>query len=491
MSDVDNKHILALQEQIRKNLAFRDQVLREKSVDNLWVFNRYILDVERDKQPLGTFHKELCQFVEEEKTVKKLGLLPRGHLKTTLTTIGYLTQQIVKNPNVRILILSGTWQLAVDSLSEIKRHITANQNILRIWGNLAEGNTEWSQDRITLTRTNHNVKGPTVWAAGIESNLIGSHPDIIVMDDIVTRENTETLEQIDKVKLRYKDALDLLEPRGQLIIIGTRYTYNDFYSWIIEKNEKNNNFRIMKKRAFIGDMQTGQDFQALWPEKFTREELLERLQEKGPYEFYSQYCNEPTSAEDADFKKEWFNYYDPEEYRGAKMHTVMCVDPAISEKKSADYTAIGVFAADQWQNHFVKDLFRGHWKVDKIIDAIFYVYNLHHPQAIVLETIAYQKALSYILQLEMQKRGVFLPIIEKQYHDRTKEERIRALQPLYAAGKVYHQKDLSLTRYFEEELLQFPRGAHDDMIDTFAMSLDHLVPPMQRKSNRYHSKYLY
>lgn len=488
---VSNKYILGLQEQIRKNLEFRHNLLREEGRNRLWIFNKFILEVEKGKQQLAPFHKLLCQFIEEERTMKKLMLLPRGHLKTSLGTIGYSTQQIIKNPNIRILLLNGTWQLAVDSLSEIKKNLTSCPMILELYGDLTQNNTEWSQDRITLQRTDTNIKGPTVWAAGIDSNLIGSHPDLIIMDDIVTRENTETIEQIDKVKLRYKDAIDLLEPGGQLLIFGTRYTYNDFYSWIIEKQSEHKNFLMMIKRAYIGDLQEGQDFQALWPEKFTREELLVRLEEKGPYEFHSQYNNDPVSVGDADFKQEWFKYYDPEDYRGSKMNTVMAVDPAISEKKSADYTAIGVYGADQFQNHFIKGIYRGHWKVSQIIENIFYVYEMYHPNAIILETIAYQKALAYVLQLEMAKRGMYLPIIEKPYHDKTKEERIRALQPLYAAGKVFHNKNLPMNRFFEEELLQFPRCAHDDLIDTFAMALDYIRPPRKNDRQRFHHKYLY
>lgn len=487
----DNKYVRELQEQLLKNLELQNTLLREEAKNKLFIFNKFVLDVEKGKQPLSNFHRDLCRFIEEEKRMKKLCLLPRGHLKSTLITIGYSTQQIIKNPNIRILILNATWQVAVDFLTEIKRNLTQSENLLRLYGDVTQNNTEWSQDRITLARTDTNIKGPTVWATGIDSNLTGTHPDIIIMDDVVSRENTQTIEQIDKVKLRYRDALDLLEPGGQLIIIGTRWTYNDFYSWIIEKQSENKNFLTMIKRSYIGDLKQGNDFAALWPEKFTREELLERLQEKGPYEFHAQYNNDPVSEENADFKREWFQYYDPEEYRGARMNTVMTIDPAISEKKSADYTAIGVFAADQFQNHFIKDLYRGHWKVDKIVEAIFYVYSLHHPQAIVLETIAYQKALAYILQLEMRKRGIFLPIVEKAYHDRTKEERIRALQPLYASKKVFHNKNLSLNRYLEEELLQFPKGAHDDLADVFAMALDQLVPPPVHRRERYHQRYLY
>lgn len=488
-----NKYNQALIDQITQQQAAYDMLLKQRAKEELFIFNRYILQMEKGKDKLAAVHRELCEFIENDKRKKKLLLIPRGHLKSTLITIGYATQQIVKNPNIRILILNATWQLAVDFLTEIKRNLQESPELIRLYGSLAEGAPEWSSDRILIKRTDMNIKGPTVWAAGIDSNLTGSHPDLIIMDDVVSRDNTQTIEQIEKVKLRYKDALDLLEPTGQMIVIGTRWTHNDFYSWILDRdNPVNKNFQTLLKRAYAGNLETGQDFRALWPEKFTRDVLLDRRNEKGMYEFSAQYMNNPVSDEEATFHKSDFQYYDLEEYRYSKMNTVMALDPAISLKKQADYTAIGVFGADQFANFFIKDLARGHWKPSQIIDAIFILAELWHPSAIIVETIGYQKALAYALQLEMQKRGRYLPIVEKQYHDRTKEERIKQLQPLYQAKKVFHRKDTILTPYFEEELLHFPRGAHDDMIDTFAMALDILVPPKQNSTRqRYNRRYLY
>jgi len=465
--------------------------LKQKALDSLWIFNRHVLDVEKDKASLGLFQKELCNFIQENTKKKKLILIPRGHLKSTLVTIGYSVQQIVKNPNIRILILNATWQMAVDFLTEIKRHLTQNQLLIDLFGNIADSPPEWSQDRITVKRTNMNIKGPTVWATGIESNLTGSHPDLIILDDVVSRDNTQSREMIEKVILRYKDSLDLLEPGGQLIVIGTRWTDSDFYSWILEKeNNISESYDIFLKQSYTGDLYLGEDFHPLWGEKFNRKELQDRQREKGWYEFSAQYQNNPVPDEDADFKKEWFQYYHVEEYRGAKMNSVLTIDPAISLKKEADFTAMAVTAIDQFRNLFVKDLVRGHWKPSNIIDMIFYLFELWHPHAVLVETVSYQKALAYALQDEMRKRGRFLPVLEKSYQERTKAERIRALQHLYEKKAVYHRKELKLTPYLEDELRKFPRGKHDDLADVVAMSLDYLTPPVQTKT-RYHHKYLY
>lgn len=490
----ENSTIQQLRILQREQQATLDALLKTKSLEDLYIFNKYILGVEQNKEPLAQFHRDLCDFVTNDTHKKKLILIPRGHLKSTLITIGYSTQRIVKNPNTRILILNATWQMAVDFLTEIKRSLENNEWIQRLWPEIHEAvmnRQEWSQDRITIARSDTNIKGPTVWATGIDSNLVGSHPDLIIFDDVVNRDNTTTREQVEKVILRYKDALDLLEPGGQLVVIGTRWSEGDLYSWMMDKDAGIlKSYDVMIQKAYSGNIETGEDFKPLWPEKFTLKELQDRLREKGWYEFSAQYMNNPVPSEDADFKREWFQYYDIEEYRGKEMRTVLTIDPAISLDKDADNTAMTCVGIDSFTNLFIKDLVRKRMKPSEIIDTIFRLYELWHPQMIIIETIAFQKALAYALREEIQKRQRFLPIMEINTHEKSKDQRIRGLQPVYMNKKVYHRKDHLLTPYLEEELCTFPRGRHDDMIDALSMSLDFLTPP-KVKQKRYRHNFLY
>lgn len=489
-----NEYKKQLIEQYLAQKEFTDELLRRKGLEDLYIFNKFVLDVEKGKEPLGLFHKELCHFVTDDIHRKKLLLLPRGHLKSTLITIGYCVQRIVKNPNIKILILNATWQMAVDFLSEIKRHLTQNEYLRELYPDVAaaaDNPEEWAQDRITLKRTDNNIKGPTVWAAGVESNLVGSHPDLIIFDDVVNRDNSQTREHMEKVILRYKDALDLLEPGGQLIVIGTRWSEADLYSWLLDKDAGIvKSYDVMIKKAYTGNIDTGEDFEALWPAKFTTKELKDRLREKGSYEFSAQYMNDPIPAEDADFRREWFQYYDREEMRGARMRTIATIDPAISLDKDADYTAIGVTGIDQFSNLYIKDLVRRRMKPSEIIEMIFRLDELWHPDMWVLETIAYQKALSYALTEEMRRRRKHLPIYEINQHERSKDQRIRGLQPIYMNKQVFHPKNHPVVPYLEEELLTFPRGRHDDLIDMLSMALDFLTPP-RPKRERFQHRYLY
>jgi phage terminase large subunit-like protein len=90
----------------------------------------------------------------------------------------------------------------------------------------------------------------------------------------------------------------------------------------------------------------------------------------------------------------------------------------------------------------------------------------------------------------MQRRGRFLPIYEINQHDKSKDQRIRGLQPVYMNKKVFHPKDHPVVPYLEEELLRFPRSRFDDLADMLSMTLDYLTPP-RPKTSRYKHHYLY
>jgi len=481
-------------------------LLRVKGKESLFTFNSLVLGVDQGgrKVKLGGFHKELCTFVQNNRTRKKIILIPRGHLKSTLITIGYSTFRIVEDINIRILIMNNTWQMAVDFLTEIKNHLQRNETLIECYGKLAENPLEWSQDRITLQRSDHGVKGPTVWAAGIESNLVGSHPDLIIMDDLVTRESTETNEAMQKIILKYKDALDLLEPGGQLIIIGTRWADRDFYEWILNPDNRiSTSFDTMIRPAFQSDFPLDTIFgpdgdvlirDHLWPEKFSFAELKSRYIEKGPYEFSCQYNNNPVPDESAIFKREWFKYAETGDWRLKRCTSFMTIDPALSLKKEADFTGIIITDVDEQGNILIKAIERGKVAPRDLINFIFTLYGQFHPNFIGLETVAFQKTLSYSLSEEMVKRGIRLPLVEIKYNDRTKDERIKGLQPLYANGKIYHNKEVLNLNFLEDELTRYPKGRHDDLLDSLSMQLELIVPPKKNHSSgdgRYHKKYLY
>jgi len=496
-----NKYRKQLIEEASELKKHSDQLLKEKASQNLYLFNKFVLATEigENKVPLAPFHKELCNFVQDSKDKKKIILVPRLHLKSTLVTVGYSLFNIVNNPDVRILIISGTYQNACDFVKSIQDHLTRNPTLIELYGNLGKNPIEWRGDRFTLRtkRTSLGEKESTVMGAGIESNVVSKHFDIIILDDIVVRENTETIEQIEKVIKRYRDTIDLMETKAQMIMIGTRWVDNDVYSWVLDpQNGQTGQYEKFIRQAmhWEGDLkealETGNGFRdSLWPDKFTREELYKRFISKGPYEFSCQYLNDPVPDTEATFRKDWFKPYEETDVKGDIFNNFLTIDPAISTDKEADYTAMVVTGVDRWGNIYVRDVVREHYTPQQIIDAIFKLAEMWHPKKIGLEDVAWQKTLSYSMRDEMRKRGRSLPIVPVRPQSRSKDERIRGLQPLYASGKVFHNSSLANTKYLEDELMRFPRARHDDVIDALSYTLDFFVKPKGERN--YQTKYLY
>ena len=500
--ELQNVYKTQIIERLKEERDTRDQILKEKASKDLYIFNKHILKAEEgtEKVALAPFHKELCHFVQDNMHKKKLILVPRGHLKSTLITVGYSVFRLIQDPTVRILIQNAGYQTAADFVRAIKRHLQFNEDLIRIFGALAEDPEEWSENRITLKTAKSSEKGkePNITGWGVETTKTGQHYDLIIHDDLVERENIGTREQIEKVILRYKDSLDLLDPGGQMLVIGTRWTDGDLYSWIMDpENHVISSYEVMIRKAleWEGDLATalksGEGIKSnLWPEKFDNKELWTRYREKGPYEFSTQYLNDPVTPEDATFKREWFGYYEPTDAIGKLFHTYITVDPAISMERDADFTAMVVTSIDQYGNIYIREVIRAKLTPRQIIDQLFRLAEQWHPNRIGVEDVAYQKALAYSIREEAAKRGRYLPIQEVRPGGRTKDQRIQALQPLYAAGKVFHWKQMLNNNYFEDELLRFPRATHDDIIDALSYSLALFAKPREKREY-FAGRYLY
>lgn len=469
------------------------RMLEARAGTNLFLFNKYILEAEKGDNNfvrLGEVHKEVCNFVQDRPDKKKLLLIPRSHLKTKLISIGYPTMKIVNNPKIRVLIYSATWQMATDIHSAIQKNLQSNERIHEIWGDLSQSATEWSQSRTRLAA--NDKREATITAAGITNNLVGGHYDLIIMDDPVTRENIGTMEQIQNVITRYKDALDLLEPHGEFIVIGTRWHDSDLYGWILDPaNNALENYLVMIKRAYDGNLMTGDGFIPLWPGKFDQKNLLAKAKEEGWAHFSSQYLNDPVPEEAATFKRSWFVYYEPEDARGAILNKFLLIDPALSLSKDADYTAMVVIGVDQYNNIYILDIVRARFSPNDIINEIFRLREKHDLVDIGIETIAFQKALAYILREDDRFKRRPFRITELKPNERSKDVRIKGLQPFYENGKVFHSKHLANNIYLEDELIRFPRSTHDDVLDALAYAPDIIFPAKEKNDGGKKKRFLY
>lgn len=423
-------------------------------------------------------HNELEVFLARPSSKKAL-LLPRGHLKTSIVTIGKAIQCILKNPNVRVLIANQVWDISRKMLSEIKEHLDGKSQLSNIFGGFRSD--FWNQDAITIRQRTKALKEPTIATTGVEAEQTGGHFDVIFLDDLTGLQNCQTPEQREKVKRFRRSMINLLEPGGTLIEVGTRWHLDDTFSEIFEKEKEY--YDIMCRQVV-------ENGKIIFPSKFNmkfdrtrktwiqvKEPCMDYIQHlkksMTPAEFSAQYMNQPIDEENQLFKSAYFKYFEtiPE-----RMYVTMTIDPAISEKQNADYFAITIAGMDDKYNIYVLDRLRGHWNVSTAIEHIFAMYQKWTPSAVGMETISFQKAIKAWLENSMREKNVYFPVEElKRNTNESKEFRVKALEPFYREGKVFHAAWMKGGE-LEEELLTFPKGKHDDLIDSLASHLQLLVP---------------
>lgn len=200
-----------------------------------------------------------------------------------------------------------------------------------------------------------------------------------------------------------------------------------------------------------------------FPEKLSFEFLEQAKRSQGSYIFANQYMNEIVPSELQTFKKDWFQYY---EKLPKTLFTFLYVDPALSEADGSDFTGMVVVSVDTKGEWYVTHARRYRLSPTQIVSELFRWNDVFRPTIIGIEEVAYQKALLYFLDEEMRRRNVILPVKGiRPPNDRSKQARILSLVPRFEWGRVHLARSLN---DLEMELLQFPRGAHDDLIDALA-----------------------
>ena len=160
--------------------------------------------------------------------------IPPNHAKSMTITIDYVTWQVCKNPNFRVLIVSQTQRLAADFLYAIKQRLTHPQ-YEELQSAYAAGvgfkskSASWQATRVTFgdELRESSEKDPNIEAVGIGGQIYGKRADMIIIDDAVTLSNANDFER--QIKWLTQDVRSRLNPTGKLIVIGTRVASVDLY----------------------------------------------------------------------------------------------------------------------------------------------------------------------------------------------------------------------------------------------------------------------
>lgn len=447
-----------------KQIELLEALLAQKAkrgLDDLLFFNKNIVETDPSRRAklVPHVHGDWNTWYHNSKKRIKMILVPRGTFKSTFFTVGLTLQKIAKNRDERILIANATGSNSERFLGEIKEHLRGNETYLELYGKMYDKRMKWNENEIVVPGRSLGVKESTVTAIGVGGNLVSQHYSTVICDDLVNNENSLTKLQADKVIEWWKRSFSLLDRDGDMIIIGTRWSYYELYSYILKNLTNEVDYYI--RGAY------NKDGSLYFPEELSTDKLKELKKLHGSYAFSAFYLNNPVDSDSSIIKHSDLKYFTYDRSLKGRMNIFSMVDPAVSQAAKADYSVIitvGVTANNDW---FILDIRREKFTVGELINEMFDVHSTWKPINMSIEVIGLAQGLTDSIHNEEDHRGVYLPLIEiKTRNNMNKQQRIRSiLQPRFERKKVFIREDLEHRDIFEEELLTFPKAAHDDIID--------------------------
>ena len=315
----------------------KEQVLTQGRID--------ILATEVLGYEIKEFHKDIIKNQDECDSGKSLILAFRDCGKSTVATIVRCIFEILRNPDIRILIASKTQLQSEVFLREIKDHFQANEKLRSIFGDYV--GPKWDTKEIIISKRKKNLKESTISCIGVGGPTASRHYSVLIGDDLVDEENARTELQRERLRVWfYKSLLPTLEPDGRVFIVGTRWHPDDLYGYIL-KNSPEIKPCIIKA---IND-----DGTTPWSERFSMDRLIQIKNELGAPIFETQYQMNTQAMEGRIFSFEMFHWY---ERPPAEHLAFQGVDLAISRKTGGDYFAHCTIAVDPEGRIYVLDIMR-------------------------------------------------------------------------------------------------------------------------------------
>ena len=418
-----------------------------------------------EKNPwiLTKFHEEW--FDLSENNSKTCIIASRDHGKSVFYRV-YLLWKMAYNPGTEVLFFSHSQHQSIEhmaKMNELIETIPALQHLKPARG--------WAKQKFKFTNKS------SISAMSVGKAVRGAHPQIVVLDDILSSEAQTQLKHISS--WFYTALLPVLHHTAQLCIVGTPFSYTDLYSEL----KKLKSYAVREYPAI--NEQTGKP---LFPERWSLDALNERRNDMTSIAFTREYLCKPIASDASLFPEEVLervkddslalSYYPDTDQ---ELNYYIGWDPAISANRKADYTCMMVIAMDE--NRHKRIVHTHHEKgmdFSSQIDKIIELNARFNPVIIELETNNFAMAFNQVLA-EISD----LPIKPFNMSRMKKEALIHTLQLHFEQGHlIIPYKDEAGTRRKMNTLLtelstftmldngrMESLGGHDDMVMALALSV--------------------
>ena len=419
--------------------------------------------------------------------------MPPQHGKSSLISMYFPVWYLLQHPDKHILLASYEASMAEYWAGKARDIVREHGNTVGVQINPRAQSASWWQ-----------LAGHEGYmaASGVGGPITGKGAHIAIIDDPV-KNAAEAASSVYQERAWgwFRSTLySRLAPDGAIILGMTRWDEDELAGWLLrDMASGGEQWDVLSLPAIAeeGDALGRVLGEALWPERYNLETLEQIRDTIGPYYWQALYQQRPTPPEGGLIKREWFRYFsehdDVYELPGGPVKTSTCrryvtVDLAFSERKGADYTVLCSWVLTPKDDLLLVDVIRVRLEDELmavsegkglddvgLMRLLWQVWEEFKPAWIGVEKTAIKSS----LLTYARRRG--LPIRDL-VADKDKVTRAQSAIAKMSAGGVYFRQGAAWLKTFENELLSFPHGAHDDQVDcmSYAVSESLSMWPRER-----------
>lgn len=469
----------------------RDELIKLCAVDSELYATTFFAQTFRQKSP--SFAREIWEPLENPK-IRLVNLICfRGSSKTTRLRT-FASKRIAYGISRTVLYVGASEKDAIRSVQWLRTQVERNKLFKETFG-LKEGR-KWEETQIEIK---HGVFGHTVWvlAAGITGSLRGINfddyrPDLIIVDDPQTDETAATLEQRNKVSdlilgaVKNSLAPATEEPNAKLVMAITPQHNEDISQQAMQDQQWSTKvFPCWSKETM--DLPVEEQLSS-WEEQFPsttlRQDKLAALARNRLSIFSREMECRLISAEMSQFKPSWLNVREHQNSGPRGCFAVLGIDPV--PPPSERQMAKGLRGKD-WEAHYVWGRWngeyhlldfarnRGHEPSWSVATALALAHKWRVAR-IVVEVVAYQRTLKWLLEQEMRRRQVYFSVVPLDNKMQKFARIVNVLSGLATAGRLWIGPEHTI---FAEQFANYgpTYSGNDDDLDASAIALSDLANP--------------